>query len=350
MADDSNGRLGFVPRLLATLSILALTNIGGLAIAQDVAPLSYNTEREGIVQKAEELPPDDSAQYSDPFAPFNEKALQFNLKMDDWVLRPVSTGYASVVPPPVRKSVVNFLTNANVITRVANNLLQFRFPEAASDLARFGINSTLGVAGLFDPAGAWFGLIDYPDDFGLTLRYYGVPAGPYLMLPFLGPSTVTDLVGTAADGAMNPMSYFLPWPWYITLPITVARRGLQAVNYRAEHLDQFEEADRYAIDMYGAVQDAYLQGRERKVRELREGNLAKPNIPASQWILLEAPSSKQFPAGNLSAPKGEWRLIGTYPGKLDCNSALRDRQSVNDLPPLDCVPTDSEGYAMTQGS
>jgi len=101
------------------------------------------------------------------------------------------------------------------------------------------------------------------------MRYYKVPTGPYLMLPFFGPSTIGDTVGIVADGAMDPISYFVPW--WVSVSVSVGQRVVEAVNYRSLHLDQFEQADRYAVDLYGAVQDAYLQTRDNRVQELKAG-------------------------------------------------------------------------------
>ena len=156
-----------------------------------------------------------------------------------------------------------------MIPRFANNAFQLRIPQAGGEVARFGINTTVGILGFFDPADKLLGLKEHPDDFGLTLRYYRVPTGPYLMLPLLGPSTIGDTVGRVADGAMDPLSYFVPW--YVSLSAEAGQRILEAVNYRSLHLNQFEEADRYAIDLYGAVQDYYLQSRNNRVKELKEG-------------------------------------------------------------------------------
>jgi phospholipid-binding lipoprotein MlaA len=260
-----------LPRILAA-SIIASLFAAAPVLAQDAAPVSQNPTREQAALKAASEPPpppgEDQGVYSDPLAPFNEAMFTFNLKLDDWVLHPVASGYAFIAPEPVRTSVKHFFDNVDVIPRFANNLFQLRFPEAGTEVARFGINSTLGLAGFFDPADAWFGLKEHPDDFGLTLRYYGVPTGAYVMLPFFGPSTLGDTVGLVVDGAMNPMSYLLPW--YVTLPTSAGWRLGEAVNYRSLHLDQFEEADRYAVDLYGAVQDAYLQTRTHATKELKQ--------------------------------------------------------------------------------
>jgi phospholipid-binding lipoprotein MlaA len=114
-------------------------------------------------------------------------------------------------------------------------------------------------------ADQWFGLKESPEDFGQTLAVYGVSSGPYVVLPFLGPSTVRDTVGLAVDSAMNPMNYLLS-----TLQVIAIRGGItvtNTVNYRSLNLQLFEDVDRYAVDLYGAVQDGYLQRREKAIQE-----------------------------------------------------------------------------------
>lgn len=285
---------------------------------------------------------------SDPLMPFNEKMFTFNLKLDQWILRPVASGYAAVMPKPVRQSVGRFFENAGVIPRFANNLFQLRFAEASGEVARFGINSTLGLVGFFDPAENWFGLKEHRDDFGLTLRYYGAPAGPYVMLPGLGPSTVTDTIGMAVDHAMNPMSYLLPWPWYIEIPVGFAKRGLEAINYRSLRMDQFEAADRYAVDLYGAVQDAYLQTRAHELEKLSQsGSATSVSYGAgSAWALIAAPSTIDFPNGNWSTPRGQWLQVSAYGGEKDCEAELQRRGEMGEEHPLECIPTNSHEYSQ----
>jgi phospholipid-binding lipoprotein MlaA len=202
-----------------------------------------------------------SETYSDPLAPFNEKMFWLNLKLDKYVLRPVATGYADVLPEDVRHHIGDFWDNVAVIPRFANNLFQLRFVRAGTEVSRFLINSTLGGAGFFDVADPWFGLKEHDEDFGLTLGHYGVHMGPYLVLPFYGPSSVRDAVGRAVDGSMNPMSYTLPW--YISFPAQAGASVASAVNYRSLNLQLFEDVDRYAVDLYGAVQDGYIQRRKK---------------------------------------------------------------------------------------
>jgi phospholipid-binding lipoprotein MlaA len=205
---------------------------------------------------------------SDPFEHFNESMLTFNRKADDYVLRPVATGYSHVVPQPARASVGRFFQNVSVIPRFANDLFQGQFKQAGVETARFGINSTVGVAGLFDPADKWFGLKQEPNDFGLTLAKYGVKEGPYLMLPLLGPTTVRDAFGKVVDGAMNPVSYTAPTS---AIYYEVAARAAEAVNARAENLNLFDDVDLYAIDPYGAIQDAYIERRQAQEDKVQSG-------------------------------------------------------------------------------
>src|ERR1700676_1103772 len=203
---------------------------------------------------------------SDPYVHFNESMLTFNRKADDWVLRPAATGWAYVVPQPARASVGRFFKNVGVLPRFANDVFQGQFKQAGVETARFATNSTLGVAGLFDPADKWFGLKQEPNDFGLTLAKYGVKEGPYLMLPILGPSTVRDAFGKVVDGAINPVAYTAPSS---AIFYEMAATGLAAVNARSENLKMFDDVDLYSVDLYGAVQDAYLERRQQQEDKVR---------------------------------------------------------------------------------
>lgn len=254
----------FLLTMLAATAMLGATCLGASA-----ADKSSTTPAAGASQAPDTGNTALQAEEADPLEPFNSAMFTFNLKLDDYVLHPVASGYAKVLPTACREAVGRALDNVRVLPRFANNAFQLRIPEAGTEVARFGINTSVGLLGLFDPADSWFGLKEHPDDFGLTLRYYGAPTGPYLMLPFLGPSTVGDTVGRVADGFMNPLSYFVPW--YVSMAADGGQAIIEAVNYRSLHLDMFEQADRYAVDLYGAVQDAYLQQRDNRVKELKSG-------------------------------------------------------------------------------
>jgi phospholipid-binding lipoprotein MlaA len=212
---------------------------------------------------AQDIPPPPPT--PDPLEWFNQPMFQFNLKLDEYVLRPVATAYDKVMPDAAQRGVGRFFRNLGVIERTANNLLQGKFPSAGREVGRFFVNTTLGGVGFLDVADDLFGWKEQPEDFGQTLATYGVGSGPYLVLPFYGPSTVRDAVGFAADGAMNPMNYTLS-----TVQVIAIRGGttaVSAVNYRSQNLELFEQVDRYAVDLYGAAQDAYLQQREQQIEE-----------------------------------------------------------------------------------
>ncbi|MGO9057696.1 MAG: VacJ family lipoprotein [Candidatus Binataceae bacterium] len=207
---------------------------------------------------------------SDPFEPINTRVLTFNEKADEWFVRPVVSGYSAVVPPPARDGIGRVFNNAAVIPRVANSLFQFRLKQAYIEAARFGINSTLGLGGWFDLAHEWFGLEGEENDFGLTLAKYGVGEGPYLMLPGLGPSSVRDVIGMAADGLMDPIDYVAPGS---AVYYKYAAKALQAVNARTQNRGLFEYLDTYSIDKYGAIQDAYFQRRQKQEASVKASGL-----------------------------------------------------------------------------
>jgi phospholipid-binding lipoprotein MlaA len=167
-----------------------------------------------------------SEERDDRLEPFNQAMFTFNRKANDWILHPVAVKWARVMPQPARASISRFFKNVGVIPRVANDVFQGQFEQGGTEVARFGINSTLGAAGLFDPADKWFGLKQEDNDFGLTLAKYGVGEGPYVLLPLLGPSTVRDAIGGFADGAMNPLNYVVSG----ALPYEAAARAFAAVD------------------------------------------------------------------------------------------------------------------------
>ena len=198
---------------------------------------------------------------NDPGEPFNEKTFWFNRQLDRFVLKPIATGYDWLLPDAAQRSVKNSLDNLNVGRRLTNNLLQGKGTGAAREVARFTINSTIGVGGLFDVAKDSFGIKQSDEDTGQTLGYYGVGPGPYLVLPFLPVTTVRDGIGMIADAAMNPATYFLP----IGAMLGIA--GETTVNERSLNLDKYERVQESVVDLYGAVRDAYLQNREAKIKE-----------------------------------------------------------------------------------
>jgi phospholipid-binding lipoprotein MlaA len=192
----------------------------------------------------------------DPWEGFNENMFTFNREvLDRFLLKPVATAWDFLLPDLVQKSVQNFFDNLAVVRRVVNNALQGKATGAATELARFSINSTIGVGGLFDMAKVGFGIEQRDEDTGQTFGVWGVGPGPYLVLPFLPPLTVRDGIGYAFDAAMTPYIYFIPW-WG-----SFAGTATNVVNERSLNLDRFERVAETTVDLYSAVRNAYLQRR-----------------------------------------------------------------------------------------
>ena len=199
------------------------------------------------------------ARDEDPWQGMNRKVFNFNQKFDNAIAKPVARGYVKVTSAEVRLLVSNFFDNLQMPISIVNDVLQVRPVGAAQNTGRFLVNSTIGLAGLFDPAGK-LGLRADPTDFGVTLARWGVPQGPYLVIPFLGPSSVRDFPAYLADTYfLNPMSYWTRdhnFRYYAEyLPYT-----LYLVQLRASLLntDQFLNS---AYDPYVMLRDAYLQRR-----------------------------------------------------------------------------------------
>ncbi|MBU6248783.1 MAG: VacJ family lipoprotein [Xanthomonadaceae bacterium] len=203
----------------------------------------------------------------DPLEKVNRKVYAFNDTVDQAVIRPVAVGYRKITNPPVRRSVSDFFTNLRQPVTVANDLLQARPKQALQSTGRFLVNLTLGIGGLFDPASS-LGLPLQETDFGITLARWGVPEGDYLMLPFLGPSTVRDVWQVPVDG------YFFD-------PLTIYARNhsypygqqyipqlVYLVNLRSRAFDA-ESFLKSAYDPYVFIRDAY---RQRRLYKLYDGN------------------------------------------------------------------------------
>ena len=194
----------------------------------------------------------------DPWEKFNEKMFTFNYNFDKYFLKPVATGYNYVVPDLVQRMISNGFDNIQVVPRLVNNILQWSWKGFFTELGRFLINSTLGIGGLFDIAKQEFGLFKTKVDFGQTLGKWGVPPGPFLVLPLMPPLTVRDGIGTGVDGAIDPFSYVLPISFF---PDRLVMRIGNMVNERALNLDLFQGFEATTVDLYSAVRNGYLQRR-----------------------------------------------------------------------------------------
>lgn len=197
----------------------------------------------------------------DPWEGLNRATWEFNQVLDKGLVKPVAKGYRKFVPQFARTGVNNFLTNLGYTTTIVNNLLQLKMLDAASDTARFVINSSLGLGGLFDPA-TDAGLDRHDEDFGQTLGWWGVPSGPFLMLPLFGPSTLRDGPSLVADYYTDVRSHVDN----TGREIDFAYAGLTVINARARILPA-EAALEGAYDRYALVRNAYLDRREYVVHD-----------------------------------------------------------------------------------
>ena len=204
------------------------------------------------------VPPGAGENPNDPWEAFNRQTNEFNMTLDDYVLRPVTEFYVDWVPEPVRDSVSNFFDNLTEPRNSLNNFLQGKVSEGFVSLVRFVINTTVGVVGLFDVADK-MDLKAAPEDFGQTLAVWGVPSGPYIVWPFLGPSTLRETV------AMAPMDYATqPAVWIFTssedLKYSVPLMGMNVIDMRSRLLAA-DAMLQSAVDPYVAMREAYLNNR-----------------------------------------------------------------------------------------
>lgn len=198
---------------------------------------------------------------NDPYESFNRQMFGFNMSLDRHVLAPVARTYRDGLPDWSRAGIRNFLDNLQTPVILVNDLLQGEFTRADATFRRFLLNTLTGPAGLRDVA-RQEGLAGHGEDFGQTLAVWGVGSGPYLVLPFFGPSTPRDLFGRGVDTVFDP-SFYVQWggDWWI--PTT--RAGVDLIDSRSRTLDPLADLQRSSIDFYAAVRSLYTQSRESAI-------------------------------------------------------------------------------------
>jgi phospholipid-binding lipoprotein MlaA len=203
-----------------------------------------------------------SEEIYDPFEKVNRATFYFNDKVDSYLLEPVAKGYVVVVPEIARQGVTNFFSNLRFPQYLVSDLVRLEFSQALSTTGRFAVNTTIGIGGLIDFA-SHMGLPDRGRDFGLALAYHGVPPGPYIVLPFLGPSNVRDSFGLIVDTFLDPLYYvnYTGASGDLKRAIDIGGTALNVVSTRARLLDTVSAAKAAAIDYYGFTQGAYYQYR-----------------------------------------------------------------------------------------
>jgi phospholipid-binding lipoprotein MlaA len=224
----------------------------------------------------------------DPLEPYNRKAQEFNDQVDAIILKPAATAYREGVPPLVRTGVSNFFGNLQDAWSFVNSLLQFRIQDAEESLARVQINTIAGLGGIFDVASD-LNIEKHKEDFGQTLGRWGVPAGPYVVLPLLGPSTLRDTLALPVDTKGD-----LVW----RMPHSDERTGLyvlRAVDRRSNLLRVGGLIEQAALDKYSFTRDAYLQKRQAEVLDFKQSD--------SDGAEPKADEGAVPPAGPASAPR-----------------------------------------------
>jgi phospholipid-binding lipoprotein MlaA len=228
-------------------------------------------------------PPKDPAalqeyeQTNDPLEPMNRKIFTFNLYLDRYFIKPVAIGYETVVPQFARDHIRDFLRNLGEPVIFANDMMQADWQAANLTAARFLINSTFGVAGIFDVAST-SGVERQTGDFGQTLYAWGAPEGPYLVLPVLGPSNPRDAIGLGVDGVMDP------WGWIVggiygqgaENASNYGRYAATGVDLRARNIDTLDDLQKNAIDFYAELRSLYRQHRDEELRHGKPGPM--PNF------------------------------------------------------------------------
>src|SRR5579883_714561 len=202
-----------------------------------------------------------AASTDDPYEGFNRAMFSFNEKLDKYILKPVATFYNDVMPKPLNEGVHNFFNNINTLPTIANGLLQIKIYQAANDIWRFGINTTIGIGGFFDMA-TRMQLQPYSNDFGLTLATWGFKRSNYLVLPFFGPSTPRDAVGL-------PVDYFAfsVYPYIDPTSTRYAVYSVGVVDRRAQLLKVESTMEEASYDKYAFVRSAYMQRRTYQIQE-----------------------------------------------------------------------------------
>ena len=255
---------------------------GAVAVKDEAAPVlkAEADPMEATLPEAGEAPKDEAAAKSeaakeeaetedaveettiaDPIEPVNRAMFVFNDKLYFWAFKPAAQGYNAVVPEPVRVSVKNFFKNVAMPVRFINSLFQGKFKSAGTELARFGINTVIGLVGFFDVANNNFDIKPQERDLGQTLGVYGMGGMMYIVWPFLGPSTVRETIGFVGDSFMSPVSYIEP---------AEAAFGVSAyekLNKTSLELGTYEDLKAASVEPYIGLRDAYVQYRNGLIKK-----------------------------------------------------------------------------------
>jgi phospholipid-binding lipoprotein MlaA len=253
--------------LLALFVVVGSTSLLGAASADEDAAAAPDDIAQG-----------DSDDY-DPWRAFNEKMFFFNHDiLDRYLLKPIAKGWNKALPDGGKRALDRAFDNLGMPRRLVNNLLQGRFRGAACELARFGVNTTIGVVGLLDVAKAQLHIDKSDADTGQTLGLYGFGPGPYLVLPTLQPLTVRDGIGYGVDGLLDPFGYVTPF--FATAGVSIVKQ----INERSLNLEVFQDVEDSVFELYSAVRNGYLQRRHRSIEEAIEAQHAEWHPSPMEWM------------------------------------------------------------------
>ena len=199
-------------------------------------------------------------EFADPYERMNRNVYAFNDAVDKAAVKPVAKGYQKVIPKGLRLCASNMFSNLGEPYTAANNLLQGKPKSMLQDIGRLLLNSTLGIGGCIDVASAW-GIPKHQEDFGQTLAVWGVPSGPYVVLPVLGPSTVRDALSKPVDFLANPIGYVT------NVPLRNSLQGYKMLDTRTNLLEASDVVDQSALDPYVMLRDAWLQRRLAQIKD-----------------------------------------------------------------------------------
>ena len=243
-------------KLLTILIVILFSSISNVAIAGDDGKLKLNGNNNNGYKEV-----------GDCFEKINRGVFAFNQALDKVIFKPLAKGYR-MFPQPIRSGTSNALNNLGNVVTIPNNVLQGQFKDAGVNSARFIINSTLGIAGIFDVA-SYYGLKKRDkEDYGQTLGVWGAGPGCYFVLPVLGPTTVRDSLGSVVNliggdawynvTVVNDTQYFSEADYY-------ASRLLSGIDFRAKNFDAIENLEQNSLDFYASVKSLYLQDRQQKI-------------------------------------------------------------------------------------
>ncbi len=206
----------------------------------------------------------ESSGFPDPIEGANRKILRFNQSVNKWLINPISRGYDFVTPDPVKFSIRRFFKNLNAPATLANDLMQLEWKDAATTTGAFVLNSTMGVGGLLEPA-KYMGLPRHRSDFGQTLAIADVASGPYLVVPFVGPTNLRDGTGRLVDLILRPTAWLMGFGVLGSLTT-----GSEAVVTLETYQRDLEELERSSVDFYPVLRSAYYQARMSEIWSRRE--------------------------------------------------------------------------------